>query len=57
MEMISVLDRPGFAFNFPLTIDPQQKMGWTNPLRGSRVIETTFSDFTGAIADDSLSLA
>ena len=33
------------------------KVTWTNPLRGSRVIETTFSDFTGAIAEDPLHLA
>ena len=33
------------------------KICWTNPLRGTRVIETTFSDFTSAIADDPLPLA
>jgi hypothetical protein len=30
---------------------------WTNPLRGSRVIETSFSDFTDATADAPLPLA
>ncbi len=34
-----------------------EKLRWTNPLRGSRVIETAFSDFTGAIAEDPLPLA
>ena len=33
------------------------KWRWTNPLRGSRLIETTFHDFRGPVADNARPLA
>jgi hypothetical protein len=41
----------------PPRSETSDKVGWTNPLRGSRLIETTFHDFRGPVADNARPLA